>query len=361
MAFDRPDLQTLITRTVADINSRFTGTYNQLRRKATTVFARVLAGLAHGLYGYLDWISTQILPDTQEDAQLLRYGTLMGITRKAEATAAGNLTVTGSDGAVIPVDTLWQQADGTEYISTAQATISAGSATVAVEAVEAGAASNADAATAVTIVSPISGVDPDAVVATGGITGGQDIETIDAYRQRILERTATVFTGANAAVYVKWAKEVAGVTRAWCYENTPAAGEATVLFVCDDQSGSIIPDAAKITEVSNYLDEHTDPVTGQTVGRAVNCTLTVNAPSTQVIDCTILPSPNTTAVQDAIEAALIDLLRRESEPAGTILLSHIREAISTAAGEDDYIMSAPTADIVLPASTIGIMGTITWA
>jgi uncharacterized phage protein gp47/JayE len=361
MAFDRPELSTLISRTVTDVNSRFDGTFNALRRKATSVFARVLAGLAHGLYGYIDWAGRQILPDTQDDEQLLRYGAMLGVTRKPEGTAAGTLTVTGADDALIDAGTLWQRADGVEYAATAGATIAAGSATVPVRAMVPGTAGNAEAATAVALVSPIAGVNASAVVAAGGLVGGLDMESIDLYRQRVLERTATYYSGANAAVYVKWAKEISGVTRAWCYENTPAAGSVTVLFVCDDQAGGIVPDAAKIADMESYLEEHTDPVTGQLVGRAVNVSLVVDAPATQAVNFTILPSPNTTAVQAAIQAELTDMLRRDSAPGADILLSHIREAISVAVGETDYVLTAPAANVSVPDGTIAIMGTITWA
>jgi len=361
MPFDRPDLQTLISRTVADINSRFDGTYNALRRRVTTVFARVLAGLAHGLYGFVDWASRQILPDTQDETMLLRYGAMLGVVRKQEAYAAGNLTAAGVDGSVITVGTLWQRADGAEFTTLAEATIAAGSATVSVRAVLAGTDANTAAAAAVSLVSPVSGVTAAAVVAAGGITGGLDAEDIEDYRQRVLARTATYFTGSNAAIYTQWAKEVAGITRAWTYEATPAAGSVTVLCVCDDQESSIIPDAAKITEVEEYLEEHTDPVSGQLVGRAVNVTLVVAGPAVEAIDFTILPAPNTAAVRAAITAELTDLLRREAVPGGTILLSHIREAISLAAGETDYVLTAPAADVTNVGGTIAIMGTITWA
>ena len=360
MPFDRPSLQTLVQRTLADMNSRFEGNYNALRRRVTAGFARMMAGLAHGLYGYQEWVSRQILPDTQDEEILVRYGTIRGVQRKTEASAAGDIIVTGVTGTVVPSGTTWQQADGTEYFSIAGATISGGSAIVSVTAAEPGAAFNAAADIELTIVSPISGLDPVALVAAGGIIGGLDLETIGTYRQRVIERTATFITGANAAIYVLWAKEVADVTRAWCYENTPASGQVTVLFVCDDLV-DIIPDGAKVSEVADYIEEHTDPVTGLLVGRAVNCTMNVAAPSSQNINFTITPAPNTSAVQAAIQAALEDLLRRESEPGGTILLTHIQEAISTAAGEDDHTLTVPAANIELPVNTIGIMGVITWA
>jgi uncharacterized phage protein gp47/JayE len=73
------------------------------------VFGRVLAGLAHGLYGYIDWASLQILPDTQDEDILLRYGAIFGVTRTEGAYATGTVTATGTDGSLIPADTLWQR------------------------------------------------------------------------------------------------------------------------------------------------------------------------------------------------------------------------------------------------------------
>jgi len=361
MPFDRPDLKTLISRVTADLNSRFSDALSGLRRRVNAVYARVLAGLAHGIYGHQEWISRQILPDTQDDAWLLRFGTMRGVIRKPASWAVGNIAVTGTSGAVIPAGTLWHKDDGTEYATTAEAVIAEGVATVTVAAVEAGAAANAEQDATVSIVSPIAGVNATAIVAAGGLAGGADIESIEAYRQRIVKREAAFITGANRVVYEIWAEEVAAVTRAWAYEATPAAGSLTVLFVCDDQEGGIVPNAAKIAEVAAYLEEHTDPATGQTVGRAVNVTLVVDAPAEAPIDFTIAPGPNTQAVKDAIAAELADLLRREAEPGGTIRISHIREAISVAAGEEDHVLTVPAADVTPAAGAIAVMGEITWA
>ena len=63
---------------------------------------------------------------------------------------------------------------------------------------------------------------------------------------------------------------------------------------------------------------------------------------------------------DAIEAELADLIRRESEPGGTLLVSHIREAISTAQGETDHELTSPTADVTVQATQITTLGTVTF-
>ena len=68
----------------------------------------------------------------------------------------------------------------------------------------------------------------------------------------------------------------------------------------------------------------------------------------------------TQAVQDAIEAELADLIRREAEPGGTLLVSHIREAISTSAGETDHELTTPLMDVTVQAAQITTLGTVTF-
>ena len=56
-----------------------------------------------------------------------------------------------------------------------------------------------------------------------------------------------------------------------------------------------------------------------------------------------------------------DLLLREAVPGGTILLSHIRAAISAAAGETDYVLLSPSANVTNSTGNMSTMGTITWS
>ncbi len=359
MPFDRPEMQTLIIRTVTDINSRFLEAGNVMRRKATKAFARVLAGMAHGLYGNMEWVSRQILPDTQDEDILLRFGAVHGVSRIAGDYARGNVTATGTNGSVIETGSLWQRADGVVFVTQSSAVIASGSATVTLKAEEIGADWNTASGETIDLVSPIAGVNSSAIVDEDGLAGGLDVETIAAYRRRVLRRTASYFTGANAAVYRQWALEVSGVTRAWVYENSPAPGSVTLLFVCDDID-PIFPDSSKIAAVADYIEEHVDPNTGVTVGRAVNVTMTVAAPTEKAINFTITPTPNTTSVRTAIEAELSALLSQEGEPGGTIPLSRINEAISFAKGEVSHVLSSPVADVTCDDDEIPTLGTITW-
>lgn len=348
--FARPSLAELIERAIQDIEARLPGTDARMRRSNLNVLARTHAGGAHGLYGYLDWISRQVLPDTADAEIMERWASIWGVTRKAASFAAGPVTLTGSSGSIIPAGTLLQAADGQEVETDVEVTLAAGTATVQVTALTAGQAGNLTAATVLSLASPIAGVNAQAVVASGGFSGGADAETDTALRTRLLARIQAPPHGGAEADYIAWALEVAGVTRAWVYPAELGLGTVTVRFVRDDDA-SIIPDAAEVSAVQSHLDAL----------RPVTAALTVVAPVAVPLNLTIQLTPNTSTVQAAVQAELADLLRREAEPGGTILISHIREAISLAAGETNHVLTAPVADVVHTTGQIATLGTITWA
>jgi len=349
--FTRPTLPTLIDRAQGDIEANLPGTDARLRRSNLNVMARLIAGTSHGLHGHLAWMAEQILPDTAETDYLDRWATLwLDQPRKAAVAAAGSVTFTGTSGVIVPAGTSLLRADGAEYTTDAEATISAGTVTTAITAVKPGAAGNADAGVTVTITTPIAGITSAATVAAGGLTGGTDIEDDDDLRARVIARMKAPPHGGAVFDYETWALEVAGVTRAWVSPLELGLGTVTVRFVRDDDV-SLIPDAGEVTTVQNYIDAR----------RPVTAAVTVVAPVAVPLDFGIAVTPNTAAVKAAVEAELTDLLRREAEPGGTILLSHVREAISIAAGETNYTMTAPAADVTHTTGQMATLGAITWA
>jgi len=108
-----------------------------------------------------------------------------------------------------------------------------------------------------------------------------------------------------------------------------------VRFVRDnDGTGTaIVPDGTEVAAVQTYIDARR-PVTAQ---------VTVAAPTASPLNFTISGLlPNTLAVRTAVQTELQDLLLRAAVPGGTILLSHIRAAISSATGENDFSLTSPT-------------------
>lgn len=356
MAWTRPTLQTLIQRIQADINSRIDGSDAFLTRSVLTVIAWVVAAVAHGLYGHQAYTARQINPDTADSENLERHAFWRGrgMTRNAATAATGNVTFTGSDGSVIPAGTTLQRSDGVEYSTDAEGVIASGSVDVAVTASSSGQGTNASAGQTLNMVSPIAGVQSSATVASGGLTGGTDIETDEQLLARLSQKVQEKPQGGADADYATWAKEVSGVTRAWVMPKWNGAGTVGVYFTRDDDA-SIIPDAGEVTTVQDYID----------AVRPVTADVTVYAPTAVPIDMTIQLAPNDSTTQAAVESELADLLRREANVedgngSGTILLSHIDEAISIATGETDHNLVTPTADVTFSAGELATLGTITW-
>jgi len=351
MPFARPSLAEIIDRVVADIGTRLPGVAGAvLRRSLLGIIGRSQAGAAHLLYGYIDWVARQALPDTAEREYLQRWAAIWGITRNAATFAEGSVTFTGANGAAIPAGTIVQRQDGVQYATQAAATIAGGTATVAVEASVAGTDGNLLVGASVFLLSPIAGVQSSAMVAAGGITGGDDVESDERLLARLLQRIRNPPQGGAEADYVLWALEVPGVTRVWVYPMQLGAGTVTVLFVNDDDPVSIIPDAAEVAEVQAHIDGR----------RPVTAEVFVAAPTATPLDMTIALDPNTASVQQAVLAELQDLLTREAQPGGTILISRLREAVSIAAGEGDNSIITPAANVTHAAGEMAVLGTVTF-
>ncbi|MFN4328295.1 MAG: baseplate J/gp47 family protein [Limnobacter sp.] len=353
MPFSKPSLRTLVDRAVAEINARLPGADARLRFSNLNVLSSVIAGAVHGLYGYLDWISRQVFPDTAETENLERWSSIWGIQRKAASAATGLITFTGVSGSVLPAGTLFQRPDGAQFQTSSEVSLVTGSGSVSVVAVSTGAAGNTQAGVSLFLVSPVLGVDSTGLVSAPGISGGSDIESDDSLRARLLNRIKQPPHGGAASDYIGWALEIAGVTRAWVYTAELGVGTLTVRFVRDNdgQGAAIIPDASEVASVQAYLDAR----------RPVTAIVYVVAPVAVPLNFSIQNlTPNTQAVRDAIEAELRDLIARESEPGGTILLSHIRAAISSALGENDFTLVSPAANVVNPTGSMSVMGAVTW-
>lgn len=141
MPFERPSLPQLIDRVSGDLESRMAGVDARLRRSNAAVLSRVHAGATHGLYGYLAWLALQLLPDTAESEHLLRHASIWGQARRAAVPAAGGVTFSGANDAVIPAGTLLQRSDEMEFVTDVEVVIAAGAATATVTAVTGSAAS----------------------------------------------------------------------------------------------------------------------------------------------------------------------------------------------------------------------------
>jgi uncharacterized phage protein gp47/JayE len=356
MPYARPSLPALLDRAISDIDSRLPGADARARRSNLNVLARVNAGAAHGLYGYLSWLALQILPDTADAEILDRHVAIWLPSGRLPASfASGEITISGTPGTVVPAWTIWKRGDGSAFSSADEVAIGESLTRVTVFAETAGQSGNTDSGAALQLDNPIIGVNAQALVAADGISGGAEIESDDSLRKRLIARIQNPPMGGSAADYITWTREVAGVTRAWVYPLEQGDGTVVVRFVRDNDA-DIIPDANEVAAVQAHINA-VRPVTADVI---------VVAPIPVPIDFILRVVPNTSAVRAAVEAALRDLLRREAAPEGgfnegRILISHIREAVSLATDEYDHTLDMPSANITLGIGQFAVFGSIAWA
>ena len=337
MPFNRPTLTQLIDRGRADIDSRLPGADSKLPASVLDVKARTSAGAVHGLYGYLDWLADQILPDRAEEEMLVRHASNRGLTRKAALGAKGNVEVTGIHGVAVPVGSALVSDAGVEFRTTAAVTLVAGTATVPVEEIAGGVDGDTAPATQLRFVAPIAGVNAVATVQAPGLTGGAAEEDDEALRARLLARIRNPPKGGSKDDYEQWALEVPEATRAWVFPGWMGTGTVGVTFVCDDRP-DILPTVDDLAIVAAYLDDR----------RPVTADVVVFAPEAFPIDLRIKIMTDTAATRAAVAAEIDDFFARDGEPGGTIYISRLREAASIAAGESWHDLELPSLNISAP-------------
>ena len=346
MPFTRPTLTELVARMQTDVETRLTSIGTLLRRSVLKVFIRVLAGGLHLTYGFLNYIVDQLFVSTADSAFLERIASEYGMSRKAASYATGTATVTATAVTTIPKDSRMQSGEGQVYTVDADVATVVGSNTVTFTANEAGANGNDDAGITLSFISSIVGVSSTLTVSSDGISGGADEESDDDLRERVLYRRKRSPHGGASHDYINWAKEYAGVTRAWVYSEYSGVGSVGLAFVRDNDT-TILPNETQIAAVSNYISEHVNPATGETIGIPVAASpgFEVVTLTEYVVYLTVQIYPNTTTVQTAINTELDAYLLREGGPSETLYLSEIDAAISGAAGEQRHKITYPTSDI----------------
>lgn len=363
MAFERPTLDQLIKRVETDIKGGL-NIVNVVRRSFLGVISRALAGLADLMYSFLTWIAKQVFPDTAEDEYLIRWASIWGITKNEATFAEFNITITGNEGGVVPVGTIYQREDGVQYALDAEVIIPVGLSIIGkVIAEVSGSNGDMEVGDVLSLISPIANVDSDAVIDEV-IVDADDTESNDSLRERLINRLQLPPLGGSANDYIQWAREVTGVTRSWVLPLYTGPGTVGVSFVTDDED-PIIPSGAKVTEVQDYIDFR----------KPVTALVTVFAPVEAPMDMEISIKPNTIEVQNNIIAELEDLVKRDATLAGSykgpsetndgsILLSKIRQAVSIAVGLEDFeidtINTIAPANVVPNSGELITLGDITW-
>lgn len=349
--FTRPTLPQLITTIRNDILTRLAAdsTLAALRRTDAEVYGRVQAAAVHTVYGYIDYLARNLLPDLADEDWLTRHANMKRAPRKAATSASGYVRwdIT-TNGITVPAGVTIQRDDLTSFTTIAAATSAGGVLRVPVTCDKSSSTGNTDDGLAMRLVSPITGL--TSAGAADSIQGGADIEDLEIWRSRVIERWYWTPQGGADGDYAVWAKEVPGITRAWTYRHWSGRGTVGVM-VANSNLINPIPDAATVASVQAYI-EPLAPVAGADIY--------VFAPTPHIVDFQIRLNPDTEEVRYAVEAELRSMMLRDGVPEGVLKPSRISEAISIATGEYSHTLVSPAADTPIARGEVGMVGGISW-
>jgi uncharacterized phage protein gp47/JayE len=317
--------------------------------------------LAHLNLQYLDWQRLQYLPDTAEQEFLDRHGDIWltnsdaSTGRKTATLSEGTVNFVGTgDIVMIPIATRMDYR-GVSYETTAAVFTAEGGAPVPVpvRALDGGAVGNLEPGTRLTLSQAVEGVEGTVTVVK--LDGGADEEDDDNLRIRVLERIREPPQGGAAHDYVRWAKAVPGVTRAWVAPLEMGIGTVTVRFMMDNLRANRdgFPTFEDTVAVANYID---------TVRPVAVKDFFVVAPIPQRVDFHIYAlNPDTSATRAAVQEALEEMLFNRAKPGQTIYNAWKQQAIMNAPGVVSFSSTIAADDTMISPGHMAVMGDIVYA
>ncbi|CAB3783329.1 hypothetical protein LMG28688_01625 [Paraburkholderia caffeinitolerans] len=388
MPYSRPTLTELRTQIWSDIQTGLGSILSFLQKAVLKILGAALAALIWGVYGYLDWIAKQAVPWTAVDEFLAGWGALKDTYLKEATPAVLQIMFTGATpGTPLNVGTGISRQDNELYTVTSSAAVASdGTLTATVTAVTAGSAANCDNDTSMTLTSAVPGI-PSSGVVSSTVTSGADVEDQEDYRTRVMAAYQNPAQGGAQSDYVKWATDIAGVTRAWCQPNGFGAGTVVLYFMMDEVEEAYVG----FPQGTNGVSQHDQGPNGLPRGvvatgdqlmvadtliteQPVTALLYACSPIENQIGFTIsgLSTAGSTT-QAAVNSALADVFFRNGEPKGTIDWSDITGAVNSVPGTSGYLITAATstvagmttslptnANITMSAGQLPVLGTVTY-
>ncbi len=306
MALSTPTISEIAANIVADIEAEYGQTIPILAKAVFRVWAFIQSGVFIILYKFGTEQFKQRFVQTANETFLALLGEQVGVVRTPAQIWAGtgSVPVTTTGGVIQAGTQLVNNATGIVYIVTpSKAIILSPTETMTLQSTVGGDISNLVVNDEITFVSPQPGIG-DTVTITIVSQEGADIEPIEQYRQRVLDRYQKQPQGGALADYELWAEEAVNVINAYPYAGT-TPGTVEVFIEVDNQTDGI-PTAPQLAAALASINF--DPVTGRATRRPVTAEVTTEAivRTTFVVEVRTL-NPDTPDIRTAIDAAVADL------------------------------------------------------
>lgn len=319
MATQTPTTQELSASIVGAIEAQIGQSVPLLPKAFIRVLAKVLAATFITLYKYIGFIGLQLFVRTASGSPtvingktitpLIEWGRLIGLGDPLKATAAEltiDVTVEQQTGSLPSGSQLLGETNGVTYLTIGSVLLNAPVVSVTVRAAAdpngsggVGEIGNLDPGAVLNFANPLPNVARATVVTAQTVTGA-DAETIDSYRQRVIDRFQRRPQGGAYADYAIWGEEVAGIASVYPYTGQP--GEVNVYVESSTETDGI-PTQAQLDAVFNSIELDQ---TGLASRRPANAFVNVLSISRTSFTVTVngLQGNDLGGLQDSITAAV---------------------------------------------------------
>lgn len=280
-----------------------------------------------------------IFPEYSYGEFLDGHAKARGISRRAANAAAGEITITGIVGTIIPAGSLFATAavndePSVDYETLEEAEIpESGSVNVEIRCTKGGTIGNTTANTIVLVAGRLTGI--TGVTNEKEVSGGTEEEDDESMKARILEYDKSQgdnFVG-SASDYKRWATSVDGVGEATVI--TPQDDSGLVTIVLTDANGAAATEQL-CESVYNYIMRPDAP--GERLA-PVNAFLTVVPPSTMAISIRAVVELEEGATVESVKIAFASQLATYLATAmdeKEIKYTRIASRLSATEGVNDY-------------------------
>lgn len=277
-------LATITTKAISDnIVAQIQASLNQtiplLPISFTRVLAKALGGVVTLLYKYAGFIFLQMFvktasyTDTEINGVIVNplkeWGILIGVGDLVAGTQAElivEITVQNQTGTLPSGTQLSAPSTGYTYITLESVVLNAATKQVTVRAVAdqsggggIGVGGNLDAGATLSFTNPLANVARQVTVVSQSVTAA-DAESVDDYRQRIIDRFQKRPQGGAYADYELWSEGVAGIINAYPYTSTCPGQVDVYVEATPESSGSPdgIPTLAQLQAVLDAINYDID-------------------------------------------------------------------------------------------------------
>ncbi|WP_243368857.1 baseplate J/gp47 family protein [Microvirga solisilvae] len=366
MTFAIPPLPDLLNRARRAFKSNLKGTDAFLWPNNIGPTAKVIAGMTHEVFGYIDYVQRQKFAITADWEGLLEHGEEFGLPPHPADAARGTLLVTGEAGFTVAAGAVFRRGDGVLFNALeGGAVLGGGTVEIPVIAQRGGKSTSTESGTSFAAVSGVDG-DVSAEAATGGLVGGRDAEDVESYRARILFRKRNPPNGGKASDYVIWASAIPGVTRVFVEKGWSGGGTVRIFPLMEDTYPNGIPPADELERIAAHIRTLEPSGAISTVAAAQLLPVDVEIGDVE---------PLSPAVENAIVAEIREMFRRRARVAGanephpsmpylatpfSFSRSWVSQAAANALDEERHTLVLPSADLTVPRGHLPVLNNISF-